>query len=44
MKTPNIVDARRILDPKRYAQLNYVAIGMGSSKAQPSFQIVYSAR
>jgi UDPglucose 6-dehydrogenase len=32
MKTPNIVDARRILDPKQYAQLNYLAIGTGSAK------------
>jgi UDPglucose 6-dehydrogenase len=33
MKTPNIVDARRMLDPKQYAQLNYLAIGTGSVKA-----------
>src|SRR5713101_7866287 len=33
MKTPNIVDARRILDPKQYAQLNYLSIGRGSVKA-----------
>ena len=33
MNNTNIVDARRILDPKHYAHLNYVAIGMGPSKA-----------
>src|SRR5712692_5768516 len=33
MTAPNIVDARRILDPKQFAQLNYLAIGTGSVKA-----------
>ncbi len=32
MKTPNIVDARRLLDPKQYTQVNYVAIGLGPAK------------
>jgi UDPglucose 6-dehydrogenase len=34
MKTPNIVDARRIYDPEEFSQLNYVAIGLGSMKAE----------
>ena len=33
MKTPNIVDARRILDPQQYTQMNYIAIGTGPSRA-----------
>ena len=33
MNNTNIVDARRILDPKHYAHLNYVTIGMGPSIA-----------
>jgi UDPglucose 6-dehydrogenase len=33
MNTTNIIDARRILDPKHFAHLNYAAIGMGPSKA-----------
>ena len=32
MKTPNIVDARRIYDPKEFSRLNYVAIGLGASR------------
>ena len=31
MKTPMIVDARRIFDPKEFNQLNYVAVGLGPS-------------
>jgi UDPglucose 6-dehydrogenase len=34
MKTPNIVDARRIYDPDEFSQLNYVAVGLGSMKAK----------
>jgi UDPglucose 6-dehydrogenase len=29
MKTPNIVDARRIYDPEKFSQLSYAAIGVG---------------
>jgi UDPglucose 6-dehydrogenase len=29
MKTPNIVDARRIYDPEEFSQLSYAAIGVG---------------
>jgi UDPglucose 6-dehydrogenase len=29
MKTPNVVDGRRIYDPDKFKQLNYVAIGLG---------------
>jgi UDPglucose 6-dehydrogenase len=29
MKTPNIIDARRIYDPDKFKELNYVAIGLG---------------
>jgi UDPglucose 6-dehydrogenase len=29
MKTPNIVDARRIYDPDAFSDLNYAAIGLG---------------
>jgi UDPglucose 6-dehydrogenase len=29
MKTPNIVDARRIYDPEDFRELNYVAVGLG---------------
>jgi UDPglucose 6-dehydrogenase len=29
MKTPNIVDARRIYDPEDFRELNYAAIGLG---------------
>ena len=40
MKTPNIVDARRIYDPDEFKKLNYVAIGIGpillSQGARPS--------
>ncbi len=32
MKTPNIVDARRIYDPREFSRLNYVAIGLGASR------------
>ena len=31
MKTPNIVDARRIYDPEEFSLLNYVSIGRGPS-------------
>jgi UDPglucose 6-dehydrogenase len=34
MKTPNIVDARRIYDPEEFRQLGYVAIGLGPMNAQ----------
>jgi UDPglucose 6-dehydrogenase len=34
MKTPNIVDARRIYDPDEFRQLGYVAIGLGPMNAQ----------
>jgi UDPglucose 6-dehydrogenase len=30
MKTPKIVDARRIYDPEEFSRLNYVAVGLGS--------------
>ena len=33
MKTPNIVDARRIFDPDTFNDLNYVAIGVGHRNA-----------
>jgi UDPglucose 6-dehydrogenase len=29
MKTPNIVDARRLYDPAEFSQLGYVATGVG---------------
>jgi UDPglucose 6-dehydrogenase len=29
MKTPNIIDARRIFSPEEFSHLNYVAIGLG---------------
>ncbi len=29
MKTPNIVDARRIFDPVEFSQMRYIAIGLG---------------
>ena len=29
MKSPNLVDARRIYDPEEFRELNYVAIGLG---------------
>ena len=32
MKTPNIVDARRIYKPEDFSGLNYVSIGLGPSK------------
>ena len=31
MKTPNLVDARRIYNPEEFSGLNYVSIGRGSS-------------
>ncbi len=33
MKTPNIVDARRIYDPAMFSDVNYVAIGVGHRNA-----------
>ncbi|TMI15274.1 UDP-glucose/GDP-mannose dehydrogenase family protein [Candidatus Bathyarchaeota archaeon] len=33
MKTPNIVDARRIYDPHAFSDLSYVAIGVGRGRA-----------
>ena len=33
MKTPNIVDARRVYDPDTFNDLNYVAIGVGPRRA-----------
>ena len=30
MKTPNIIDARRILDPKKFSDINFKAIGLGN--------------
>jgi len=33
MKTPNLVDARRIFDPKEFSQLNYVAMGLGDTQS-----------
>ena len=33
MKSPNIVDARRILDPNGFREINYVAVGLGRAKA-----------
>ncbi|HEV2119173.1 MAG TPA: UDP-glucose/GDP-mannose dehydrogenase family protein [Candidatus Bathyarchaeia archaeon] len=32
MKTPNLVDARRIYDPGAFSDLNYVAIGVGPKR------------
>ena len=29
LKTPNIVDARRIYDPEEFRGLNYAAVGFG---------------
>jgi UDPglucose 6-dehydrogenase len=29
MKTPNIVDARRVYDPEEFSQLSYAVIGVG---------------
>jgi UDPglucose 6-dehydrogenase len=34
MKTPNIVDARRIYHPEDFGELNYAAIGLGPVKPQ----------
>jgi len=34
MKSRNIVDARRIYDPDEFAELDYVAIGLGFAKSQ----------
>ena len=31
MKKTNIIDARRILDPKRFSILNFKAIGLGKN-------------
>lgn len=33
MKTPNIVDARRIYDPAEFRELNYISIGLGPPTA-----------
>ncbi len=30
MKTPNVIDARRILDPKKFSGINFKAIGLGN--------------
>jgi UDPglucose 6-dehydrogenase len=30
MKNPNVIDARRILDPKKFANINFRAIGLGN--------------
>ncbi|HXV66212.1 MAG TPA: UDP-glucose/GDP-mannose dehydrogenase family protein [Nitrosopumilaceae archaeon] len=30
MRKPNIIDARRVLDPSKFKELNYKAIGLGS--------------
>lgn len=32
MKNPNIIDARRILDPQKFSGLNFMAIGLGQSQ------------
>ncbi len=31
MKTPNIVDARRVYSPERFKDVNFVAVGVGPS-------------
>ena len=31
MKTPNVVDARRIYDPDRFRELNFAGVGLGPS-------------
>ena len=36
MKTPNIVDARRIYDPEEFSLLNYVSIGLGPRQERNS--------
>lgn len=30
MKTPNVIDARRILDPKKFSGINFKAVGLGN--------------
>ena len=30
MKTPNVIDARRILDPKKFSEINFKALGLGN--------------
>jgi len=30
MKTPNLIDARRILDPKKFSGINFKAVGLGN--------------
>ena len=32
MKTPNVIDARRILDPKKFSGINFKAVGLGNEK------------
>jgi len=32
MKFPNVIDARRILDPKKFSKINFKAIGLGYDK------------
>jgi hypothetical protein len=29
MKTPNIIDARRVFDPAKFSKINFRAIGLG---------------
>jgi len=30
MRTPNVIDARRILDPKKFSDVNFKAVGLGN--------------
>ena len=30
MKIPNVIDARRILDPKKFSDINFKAVGLGN--------------
>ena len=34
MKTPRVLDARRIYDPREFSELNYTAIGLGPASPQ----------
>ncbi len=33
MKKPNIIDARRLLDPKKFQKVNFQAIGLGNQNS-----------
>jgi len=31
MKLPNVIDARRILDPTKFEKINFTALGLGKN-------------